>query len=744
MVRRRVSSVAPLFLSLACACAAEAPATAPSPPHPLLPEIAANARAAADASAAPAGPTPPVAHKEPHETTLAGHKIEDDYFWLRNKDTPDVVSYLEAENAYTDAMTANLSPLVQKLYDEALSRIQETDATAPAPFRGWLYYSRTEKGSQYAVKCRKRDTRKGAGAKGAAADAPEVVLIDLNEIAKTEKFVAIGADEISDDGNLYAYTLDTTGFRQFTLHVKDLRTGKDLGEAIPRVDGVAFSADGKQLVYVTEDAQTKRPNQVHLHVLGTDAAKDKLLYEEKDERFTVDVARSRSRDFIVLASDSHTTSEDRLLDARHPEAAPRLVQAREPDHEYHVDPGKTELYIRTNSGGRNFRLVKAPLATPDKAHWKEVIPHRTDVMLEDAEAFAGHYVVSERKDALVTWRSIDEKTGASHPITIEEKVYDMGWAPNLEFGTNVFRFTYSSPTTPSTVYDEDVHTGARTLVKRDPVPNFDPSLYASEQIHVPARDGTSLPVSVVFKKGLSPDGTHPLFLQGYGAYGFPYDVGFNGRLISLLDRGVVCAMAHIRGGGDLGKPWHDGGRMATKINTFTDFIDTAEGLLKTGWAKKGEIAIAGRSAGGLLMGAVTNMRPDLWKAVVAGMPFVDVLNTMADESLPLTTGEFEEWGNPKVPEQYGWMSAYSPYDNVAKKDYPAMLVESSYNDSQVMYWEPAKWVAKLRANKTDSNVLLLKTNMKPAGHGGQSGRYNRLKEQAFDYAFVLSELGADR
>ena len=729
--RRREHVAAWLVVSTIAACAPEAAPPPPSPRTPFLSALASSAPPSVDAGGVPALPAPPVARKEPHETTLAGHPLHDDYFWLRKKDAPDVVSYLEAENAYTAAMTTGLAPVVNKLYDEAVARIQETDTTVPARLGPWLYYARTEKGKQYAIRCRKRE-------KGETA---EVVLVDPNEIAKTEQFVGIGDSAVSDDGNLFAYGLDTTGFRQFTLHVKDLRTGAELPERIPRVDAVAFAADGKRLFYVTEDPQTKRANQVHAHVLGTDAARDRLVYEEKDERFDVTLDRSRSRDFIVVGSMSKTTSEVRLIDARHPDAPPRLVEPRQAEHEYYVEPGKSVLYIRTNSGGRNFRLVTAPIATPDRAHWKELVPHRADVMLEGVEAFADHVLLRERRDALVTWQSLDAKTGSAHPIAIDDKVYALEYEPNLEFATDTFRFSVSSPTTPRTVYDENVRTGARTLLKRDPVPGFDPSRYASDRLHLTVRDGTAVPVSIVYAKGLTPDGSHPLFLEGYGSYGYPNDVRFNSMAVSLLDRGVVYAVAHVRGGGDQGKAWHDGGRMATKMNTFTDFIDSAEGLVKAGWAKKGAIAIQGGSAGGLLMGAVTNLRPDLWRAVVARVPFVDVLNTMADESLPLTTGELEEWGNPKLPEQYAWMAAYSPYDNVERKAYPPMLVETSYNDSQVMYWEPAKWVAKLRENKTDTNPLFLRVNMKPAGHGGQSGRYDHLREVAFDYAFVLSQLG---
>ncbi|HEY2517477.1 MAG TPA: S9 family peptidase [Polyangiaceae bacterium] len=721
-----------LALALASACASPAPPPPPSPRTPLFADVAAHL----DAGAAPSTPAPlaapPIAHKEPHETTLNGRKLEDDYAWLRKKDSPEVVSYLEAENAYTKAMTAGLEPLETRLYDEAVARIEETDSTPPAPYRGWLYYSRTEKGKQYPIYCRKK----------AAAGAPEVVLLDPNEIGKTHPFVGVGDKDVSDDGNLYAYALDTTGFRENALHVKDLRTDRELPDHAERVDSVAFAADGKTVFYVTEDAQTKRPNQLHRHVLGTDAAKDPLVYDEKDERFSLYVWRARSGDFVVLHSSSHTADEARLFDAHHPERAAVVVEPRSTDHQYTVDPGKTALFIRTNSGGRNFRLVSAPLATPGRAHWKEMIPQRADVMLESVDAFSDHVVVQERKDAKVAWRSIDLKTQNARAIGVDEQVYRADEEPNRDFVTDRYRFGYSTPAAPHLVYEEDVHTGARTLVKRDVAPSVDPARYVAERTHITARDGTEIPVSLVYAKGLTPDGTHPLYLYGYGAYGLPSDVGFDPMRLSLVDRGVVCAIAHIRGGGDLGKPWHDAGRMANKKNTFTDFIDAAEGLIKAGWAKRGDIGIEGRSAGGLLMGAVTNMRPDLWRVVLAGVPFVDVMNTMLDESIPLTVEEFEEWGNPKIPEQFGWMVAYSPYDNVEKKDYPAMLVESSYNDSQVMYWEPAKWVARLRATKTDANPLYFHVNMQPAGHGGQSGRYDRLRERALRNAFLLTELGA--
>jgi oligopeptidase B len=666
---------------------------------------------------------------------LGDKTFEDDYFWLRNKGSPEVVRYLEAENAYTDAKTERLKPLVEKLYAEGLARLQENDTTAPVPFRGWLYYDRTREADQYPVHCRKRDGVK---------DAPEVVLLDPNEIGKSEAFVDVGERETSDDGNLYAYTIDTTGFREYTLHVKDLRSGSVLPEQIPRVVDVAFSADGKMLFYTTEDATTHRADKVHRHQVGDLPSKDALVYEEKDERFDVLLRRSRSLDYVVLSSESKTTTEARLLDARRPLAAPKLVEPRRSGVEYYVEPGKSDLTIRVNDTGPNFRLVKTPLSRTDHANWKELVPQRPDVMIEDAELFSDHVVVRERKDAKATWRSIDSATGGSRTMAIDEPVYQLGFQWNAEFTSATFRYQYSSPTTPWSVYAENVHDGTRTLLKRVAVPTFDPQRYVSERLSATARDGTTVPVSIVHARDVTADGTHPLLLYGYGAYGLATDLAFDPMRVSLLDHGVVFAVAHIRGGGDQGKAWYEAGRMKSKMNTFTDFIDCAEWLSKAGWAKPGDIGIEGRSAGGLLMGAVTNMRPDLWRVVLAAVPFVDVVNTMSDASLPLTTGEYDEWGNPQIPEQLSWLLAYSPYDNVARKNYPVMLVETAYNDSQVMYWEPAKWVARLRATKTDSNLLLLKTNMKPAGHGGSAGRYEKMRERAFDDAFLLTELGADR
>ena len=643
-----------------------------------------------------------------------------------------MLAYLEAENAYATAVTKPTEGFQDALYKEMLARIKETDLSVPTKQGKWLYYWRTEQGKQYPIRCRK----------GEKAGSSEVVLLDLNEIGKTAKFVGLGPMEVSDDGNLLAYGLDTTGFRQYTMQVKDLRTGTVLAEMIPRVDAIAFARDNKTIFYVTEDAQTKRANQFHSHVLGADAAKDPVIYEEKDEKFDLDATRSRSLDYVFVTSSSSTTSEVRFVPANKPTAPLSVVAPREQGHEYYVGHRADQFYIRTNSGGRNFRLVTAPVTDTRRAAWKEIIAHRDDVMLERVDVFADHYVLREREDALPRLRVVDFKTGASSKIDQPEAVYSVEADENPEFSSNAYRYSYESMVTPESLFDYDVTTHARKLRKCDEVlGGYDPVNYDTARVHATAKDGTKIPISLVYKKGTKPDGTHGMVLNAYGAYGISMPADFSSSRVSLLDRGVVFAIAHIRGGGDLGKKWHEQGRMMTKLNTFTDFIDSAEFLLKEGWTTKDRLVITGASAGGLLMGAVTNMRPDLWKAVVSCVPFVDAINTQLDETLPLTAMEFEEWGNPKVREHYDYILQYSPYDNVGAKSYPSMLVKTSYNDSQVMYWEPAKYVAKLRAKKTDRNVLLFKTNMDPAGHGGQSGRYDHLHEVAFDYAFILGQLG---
>jgi oligopeptidase B len=674
---------------------------------------------------------PPVAKKIPRTSEVHGIKLSDDYFWMRDKKNPEVIAYLEAENAYTDAMTKQSAELQERLYKEMLSRIKETDTNVPWPLGGYLYYTRTEQGKQYSVYAR----RKGS------MNAPEQVLLDLNEMAKGHTFMSVGDFDLTRDANLLAYSTDETGYREYTLYVKDLRTN-DATKIAERVSSAVWAADDKTLFYVVDHPTTKNPYRLYRHTQGQTGA-DEVVYEEKDEMFGIGVERSRSRGYLFLTSASHTTSEVRYLPADKPAEAWRLILPRESGHEYYADHHGDRFYIRTNEkGARNFKLVSAPAADPRRENWKEVIPHRPGVMMSGVEFFKDFYVVSERGNATPTLRVFDLKTNKATDISVPEPVYNISFSTNREYDTGKVRYSYQSFITPASTYDYDVKTGKSELLKQQPVlGGYDPTLYKSERVYATAADGTKVPISLVYKKDLKLDGSRPLLLDAYGSYGIPRNVSFNSNRLSLLDRGVVFATAHIRGGGDLGKEWHDAGKMMTKKNTFTDFIAAADYLSKAGYTSKERLVITGGSAGGLLMGAVLNMRPDLFKAVVAYVPFVDVINTELDETLPLTAGEWEEWGNPvKSKENFQYMLSYSPYDNVAAKDYPAMLVKTSLNDSQVLFHEPTKWVAKLRTMKTDKNPLLLKVNM-GAGHGGASGRYDALHETAFDYAFILTQMG---
>lgn len=671
---------------------------------------------------------PPAAQRIPHPLVLHDEELEDDYFWLREKENPAVRAYLEEENAYTDAMMAPTAALQEALYREMVGRIQETDVSAPYPQGAYLYYTRTVEGHQYAIHCRRR----------AAPGAQEEVLLDLNVIGREHPFTALGVFEVSDDGNLLAYSLDLTGFRDYTLHVRDLRTGEAGPEAIPRVTSAAWAADNRTLFYTTTDP-AKRPYRLYRRTTG--GSDEALLYEESDERFRVRVQRSRSRAFVFVDVASHTAGEVHYLSAAEPEAPMRLIAPREPEHEYDVDHAGDRFWIRTNSGGRNFRVVTAPVADPRRENWEEVVPHRDDVMIEDLQLFAGHAVLREREDALPQLRVLDLGAGASRRISMPEPVYALLPEPNREFDTPTYRFNYQSLATPPSVYEVDVRTGERTLLKQEPVlGGYDPARYRTGRIAATAADGTQVPVSLVYREGLRRDGSSPLLLMGYGSYGFSVSPGFSSARVSLLDRGVVFAIAHVRGGGEMGKRWHDDGRMLNKRNTFTDFIAAADHLVAEGYTSPERLAIEGGSAGGLLIGAVLNLRPDLCRAAILRVPFVDVVSTMSDASLPLTVGEYEEWGNPHVRAEFEYLRGYCPYINLAPRRYPATLVKTSFNDSQVMYWEPAKYVARWRTLDGEGGPLLLKTNM-AGGHGGASGRYDRLREVAFDYAFVLEQLG---
>ena len=672
---------------------------------------------------------PPATEKKPKVTEINGDRLVDNYFWLREKSNPAVIAHLEAENAFTAAVMKPTEGLQEKLYTEILSHIKQTDVSVPYRWGDYFYYTRTIEGQQYPVFCRKLKN----------LEAAEQILLDVNEMAKGQKFMSVGAFAPSDDGNLLAYSTDNTGYRQYTLHVKNLKTGEMLPESIERVDNVAWATDNKTIFYVTEDAITKRSDKFFRHVLGS--VKDDLIYEEKDELFDIGVSRSRDKAVVLLGAFSKTSTEFRFISASDPNAAWKTIVARQADHEYDVDHRGDLFYIRTNKGAKNFRVVTAPVSDPAEKNWKEFVAHRPAVKIEDINLFADQAVLSEWENGLEQIEIVDFKQNQRHRIAFPEPVYSTGLSNNREFSTNVLRYNYQSLTTPSSVFDYDMNSRKASLLKQTEVPGgFDRNNYKAERVFATAADGTKIPMSVVYRKTVTLDGSAPALLYGYGSYGISIPPTFSASRLALLDRGVVFVIGHIRGGGELGEPWRDAGRMMNKINTFTDFIACAEHLVSNKYTAKDRLVIQGGSAGGLLMGAVANMRPDLFKAVVAQVPFVDVLNTMLDASLPLTTSEYIEWGNPNEKAAYDYMKRYSPYDNIHKADYPAMLVKVSLNDSQVPYWEGSKLVAKLRDFKTDNNPLIMKVNM-GAGHGGASGRYDAIHETAFDYAFMLWQMG---
>ncbi len=676
-------------------------------------------------------PKPPVAKTVPHVTEVNGHKMVDNYFWLRDKPNAEVRAYLEAENVYTDAVMKPTEGFQSKLYDEMLSRVKETDVEVPYREGDYFYYIRTEAGKQYGIRCRKK----------ASMDAPEEVLLDVNELAKGQVFMSVAAYAVSPDGTLLAYSYDNTGFRQYQLAVKDLRTGKTLIDHAERVGSVVWAKDSNTIFYTQEDDVSKRQYRLYRHTVAS-AGPDTVVYEEKDERFEVDAYKTRSEAFIFLVSASHTTTEARYIPANDPMAEWKVLEPRKQGVEYYPDHNEDSFYIRVNDTGRNFRLVKAPVTDAGSKNWHEVLAHSADTMIDDVDFFKNFCVLYERENGLPQIRVTDLRNGQSKKIGFPEPAYAAYAYVNRVYDTTELRYGYQSPMTPASVFSYDMEKGTSTLLKQKEVPGgYDRTKYQVEQVYATAADGVRIPISVMYLKGTKLDGKEGLYLYGYGSYGVSIDMFFNSSIFSMADRGVVTAVAHIRGGGEMGKAWHDAGRMMNKRTTFTDFISSAEYLTSHGYGSKDRLVIEGRSAGGLLMGAVLNLRPDLFKGALVGVPFVDVMNTMLDESLPLTVGEFEEWGNPKEKAAFDYMITYSPYDNVEAKNYPDMLVKTSFNDSQVMYWEPAKYVAKMRATRTDHNILILKTNLSPAGHGGASGRYDRLHEAAFDYAWILGEMG---
>lgn len=673
---------------------------------------------------------PPRAVRRPVTRDIHGERLVDDYAWLRRKDDPEVIAHLQAENAWTEQVLAPLAGCRTRLYDEMFNRIKDVDSSVPYPEHGYWYYHRTEEGKQYPIHCR----RKGS------AEGPEEVILDLNVMAEGKAYLALGEYVVSDDGRHLAFSTDETGFREYTLQVKDLASGVLLAERMPNTGSAAWAADHQTFFYTVEDT-AKRKYRLYRHRLGTDPAADELVYEETDERFGIGVARGQSDRFLMLYSGSHTTSELRALEADQPEGAWRLLAPRVDDQEYDASHHGDRFFIRVNDTGRNFRMVTAPVEAPDRASWTEWLPHREEVMLEDFDLFAGHMVLWEREDGVPHAHIVDLDTSEAHRLSFDEEVYEAYPGMNHEWETPFLRLEYQSLVTPPSVYDYDMRTRERHLRKQKEVlGGYDPAAYTTHRMHAEAPDGTQVPMSLVYRKDRRGEDGMPTLLKGYGAYAYPYPIAFSSERLSLLDRGVLVAIAHVRGGGELGRPWHDAGRMQHKMNTFTDFLACADALVNEGWADPARLVAEGGSAGGLLMGVVTNLRPERWTAVLSHVPFVDVLNTMLDPALPLTVGEFEEWGNPAIEEQYRWMRAYCPYTNLAPGQYPAMLIRTALNDSQVMYWEPAKYVAKLRTLQQNDAPVLLETNM-GAGHGGASGRYDRLQELALDHAFVLWQMG---
>ncbi|MEY3397786.1 MAG: hypothetical protein RL220_380, partial [Bacteroidota bacterium] len=689
-------------------------------------------------------PQPPIAKKEDHVTEIHGYTLHDPYFWMRLSDeqkekgdslpeTKAVLDYLNAENDYTKAMLAHTEELQNKLFEELKGRIKEDDQSVPFKDNGYWYYTRFEKGQDYAYYCRKKESLE-TGA--------EEIVINGPELAKGKDFWSLGGYSISEDNKIVAYGEDILSRRQYTVSFKDLTTGQVLSDKIENTTGgVTWANDNKTVFYNKQDKKTLRSYQVWKHRLGTPQSADELVYEEKDETFSCYVYKTKSDKFLIIGSSQTVSNEYRVLEADNPDGKWRLFQGRERNHEFSIDHFGDKFYIVTNMDAKNFRLMECPLDKTGKENWREVIGHRQDVLLEGIEIFKDYLVVDERRNGLNNLRIIRWDNKQEHYMEFPDPAYTAYIGVNPDFNTETLRFGYSSLVTPNSTFDYNMNSRERKLLKQqEVVGGYDATQYTSERLYVTARDGVKVPVSLVYKKGVERNGQAPCLLYAYGSYGASTDAYFSTNRLSLLDRGFVFAIAHIRGGQEMGRDWYENGKMFNKKNTFYDFIDCADYLLAEKYTSKEKLFAMGGSAGGLLMGAVVNMRPDLWRGVVAAVPFVDVINTMLDETIPLTTGEFDEWGNPKIKEQFDYIMTYSPYDNIEKKDYPNMLVTTGYWDSQVQYWEPAKWVAKLRDMKTDQNVLLLHTNM-DAGHGGQSGRFRALKEIALEYAFMLDLVG---
>ncbi|TWW01454.1 S9 family peptidase [Chitinophaga pinensis] len=671
---------------------------------------------------------PPVAEQIDTTMTIHGDTRVDKYYWMNDRNDPKVISYLTAENDYLDTIMEPHKELRKKLYDEMRGRIMETDASVPYLKNGYYYYSRYETGKEYPIYCRKKGS----------LEATEEVILNVNLLAAGHQYYQVGAISVSPDALWLAYGVDTVSRRQYTIYIKNLQTGEVLADAIPETSGsAAWASDNKTFFYTIKNPVTLREERVMRHVTGTDVQADKEIFHEKDETFYVEVQRSKSGRYIMIESSSTVSTEYRILDAARPDGAFRVFEPRKRDHLYEIDHQDDKFYIVTNWEAVNFRLMECGLEKTARENWKEVIAHRADVLLQGIELFRHHMVLSERKNGLTQLRVINSQTKEDHYLQFEEPAYVASISINPEFDTKTLRYSYTSMQTPVSTYDYDMDTKKNELRKRQEVlGGYDPKNYVTERLYVTARDGVKVPVSLVYKKGFEKNGKMPLLLYGYGSYGYSIEPGFSSNRLSLLDRGFAYAIAHIRGGEEMGRQWYEDGKLFKKMNTFNDFIDCAEYLVKAHYTDSSHLYAMGGSAGGLLMGAIVNMRPGLWNGVIASVPFVDVITTMLDESIPLTTGEFDEWGNPKKKDYYDYMKAYSPYDNVKAQAYPNMLVTTGLHDSQVQYWEPAKWVAKLRELKTDNHLLLMHTNME-AGHGGASGRFKALEDVALQYAFLL-------
>jgi len=681
----------------------------------------------------------PVAEIKPKQRVIHGDTVTDNYYWMIDyfKEGPDstaTVDYLKAENAYLDTMMSGTDKLQEELFKEMKGRIKEKDESVPVFKNGYFYYSRTEEGKQYSKYCRKKGS----------LDSKEELLLDIDELAKGHAYFSAGGFSISPDNKLLAYGVDKVSRRQYTILIKNLETGELLKDEIKNTEGAAiWAADNKTLFYTAKNPVTLLSEKIRKHKLGTDALKDPVVYEEKDKSNYIGVDKSKSGKYIFIYSSATLSAEARMIPADQPDAEFKVFTPRTKEVLYSVIPLDNKFLILTNWKAKNFRLMECPLDQTEKEHWKEVIPHRKDVLLEEIEEFKDFLVISERKNGLVQLR-IRPDNGPEHDIDFGEPAYTASVGANPEYNSKTLRYIYTSMTTPVSVYDYNMETKAKKLMKQQEViGGYNPEDYTTERLYATAKDGTKIPISIVYKKGLVKDGKAPLLLYAYGSYGHSMDAAFSINNLSLLNRGFVYAIAHIRGGQEMGRQWYEDGKLMKKMNTFTDFIDCGKFLVDNKFTSPAHLYAQGGSAGGLLMGAIINLQPDLWRGIIAQVPFVDVVNTMLDESIPLTTNEFDEWGNPKNEAAYRYMKSYSPYENIQKKAYPNMLVTTGLHDSQVQYFEPAKWVAKLRATKTDNNILLLKTNME-FGHGGASGRFDYLKDIALNYAFIFSLEGIEK